>query len=48
MELPPTLRDSEMLETLLLWYCGIMTNCSAVVTRDSFEQMGVFEIGMTV
>ena len=30
-------------------YCGISTDCSAVVTRDGFEQMGgVFEIGVTV
>ena len=30
-------------------YCGISTDCSAVVTRDSFEQMGgVFKIGVTV
>ena len=32
-----------------LHYCGISTDCSAVVTCDSLEQMeGVFEIGVTV
>ena len=30
-------------------YCGISTDCSAVVTCDGLEQMGgVFEIGVTV
>jgi len=30
-------------------YCGISTDCSAIVTRDGLEQMGgVFEIGVTV
>ena len=50
MRVPPSCHIREIhtirLETA---YCGITTNCSAVVTRDGFEQMGgVFEIGMTV